>query len=317
MRKRVYIALAVLLVALISVAVWQLLHSQEREPVYQGKRLRVWLGEYDAWTPYGAIEARNAAEAAIRQIGTNAIPTLLNMLRKKDSPLVSRLIPLWDQRVTRTSYLPFWVAYPSWYQVHAAVLNDQASMGFEILRTNARPAVPALVKIYEQNISPASQFYVSRALMAIGPDAMRTAIPSFVRGTASPNVLVRKNAIMALLQVQDESSLVVSALAKSLSDTNVFIRALTAMGLGEFGKKAPQAVPLVVPLLIKTLGDPDGSVRGSAACSLKVLGAEAKGAVPALLKSLKDEDEYARGTAAEALEQIDPEAAAKAGVKLW
>ena len=315
MRKRLQIALALLFVVLVSAIVWQGLRSREREPVYQGKRLRVWLGEYDAWTPYGAIEARNTAEAAIRQIGTNAIPTLLNMLRKKDSFLVSKLIPLWDRHVTRTSYLPFWVTHPSWYQVQAEVPNRQASMGFEILRTNACPAVPALIRIYEQNISPASQFYVSHALMAIGPDAMRTAIPSFVRGTASSSFLVRKFAVMALLQVHDESSLVVSALAKCLSDTNVFIRALTAMGLGELGKKAPQAVPLVVPLLIKTLGDPDGSVRGSAACSLKVLGAEAKEEVPALLKSLKDEDEYARGTAAEALEQIDPEAAAKAGVK--
>ena len=72
MRKRVQVALALVLVALISVVVWQLLRSQEREPVYQGKRLRVWLGEYDAWTPYGTIEARNTAEAAVRQIGTNA-----------------------------------------------------------------------------------------------------------------------------------------------------------------------------------------------------------------------------------------------------
>ena len=34
--------------------------------------------------------------------------------------------------------------------------------------------------------------------------------------------------------------------------------------------------------------DPDGLVRGSAACSLRVLDAEAKGAVSALLESLKD-----------------------------
>ncbi|MCX6924066.1 MAG: HEAT repeat domain-containing protein [Verrucomicrobia bacterium] len=315
MQKRVHVALAVLLVVLISAVVWQVLRSQKREPVYQGKRLRVWLDEYSFRTLTGAIEARNTAEAAIQQIGTNAIPTLLNLLRKKDSPLVARLILLWGRYVTRTSYLPFWVAYPSWYQVHAAILNRQGSLGFEILRANGHPAVPALIRLYEQEISPSSQYYVGQALMAIGPDAMRRAIPSFVRGAASPKLLMRKNAVRALLQVHDDSSLVVSALAKSIVDTNVFIRTLTAMGLGEFGRKVPQSVPLVVPLLIKALSDPDGSVRGSAACSLKTLGAEAKGAVPALLDSLKDKDEYARGTAAEALLQIDPGAAAKAGVK--
>jgi HEAT repeat protein len=82
-----------------------------------------------------------------------------------------------------------------------------------------------------------------------------------------------------------------------------------------FGKEVRQAVPLAVPLLIKTLRDPDASVRGAAACSLRDFGARAKAAVPALLELLKDDDEYARGAAAEALGQIDPEAAAKAGVQ--
>ncbi len=43
MRKRVYIALAVLLVTLAGVMAWQGLREREREPVYQGKRLSVWL----------------------------------------------------------------------------------------------------------------------------------------------------------------------------------------------------------------------------------------------------------------------------------
>jgi S1-C subfamily serine protease len=46
MRKRVYIALAVLLVMLASVAAWQVL--RERKPVYQGKWLSVWLKNIDS-----------------------------------------------------------------------------------------------------------------------------------------------------------------------------------------------------------------------------------------------------------------------------
>jgi C-terminal processing protease CtpA/Prc len=45
MRKRVYIALAVLLVMLVGVIGWQVL--RERQPVYQGKRLSVWLKSFD------------------------------------------------------------------------------------------------------------------------------------------------------------------------------------------------------------------------------------------------------------------------------
>jgi hypothetical protein len=50
MRKRVYIALAVVLIILAGVITWQALHLREREterePVYQGKGLRVWLIEF-------------------------------------------------------------------------------------------------------------------------------------------------------------------------------------------------------------------------------------------------------------------------------
>ena len=95
MRKRVQIALTVLPVAIFGVIVWQVLRprEREREPVYQGKGLRVWLSEnYYAWARRDG-QAQDLAESAIRRIGTNAIPALLNMLRKKDSSLVSILSP--------------------------------------------------------------------------------------------------------------------------------------------------------------------------------------------------------------------------------
>ena len=306
MRKRVYIALAVLLVALAGVSAWQGLSL--REPVYQGKRLSSWLQGYRLYGVAG-VETwqvrteQQMADEAVRKAGTNALPTLLRMLRAKDSALKAKLMGLAQrQHFIHVNYTP------------ADELNYQAYSAFGVLRAKAQSAVPAVITIYEQNISPASQFYASRALVAIGPDATRTAIPSFLRGAANSNLLVRKFAVRALAQVHDEPSLVVPALAKSLTDADVAVRASAAWGLGDFGREVRQAVPLAVPVLTKALGDPDGSFRGSAASSLKAFGPEAKGAVPALLELLKDKDEYARGTAIEALKQIDPEAAAKAGV---
>jgi len=46
MRKRVKIALAVLLVAIAGVIAWQALRP--RESVYQGKRLSLWLLRYES-----------------------------------------------------------------------------------------------------------------------------------------------------------------------------------------------------------------------------------------------------------------------------
>jgi hypothetical protein len=72
MRKRVQIALAMLLVLLAGVIAWQVLRLPERkpEPVYQGKRLSVWL---DILFREGASVSSNSLVQAIRHMGTNAL----------------------------------------------------------------------------------------------------------------------------------------------------------------------------------------------------------------------------------------------------
>ncbi len=72
MRKRVQIALAVLLVAIVGVAAWEVLG--DREPVYQGKSLSVWLERYITHGSYIGVQPAQEADEAIRQTGTNATP---------------------------------------------------------------------------------------------------------------------------------------------------------------------------------------------------------------------------------------------------
>ncbi len=105
MRKWVQIVFAVLLVAVGGVIAWQVMRPHEPEPVYQGKQLSVWLRD-----SIGTEELTNA----VRQIGTNGIPTLPKMLRKKDSPSLSKLIDLWDRHIIRLRYLSAVIRYPDW-----------------------------------------------------------------------------------------------------------------------------------------------------------------------------------------------------------
>jgi HEAT repeat protein len=177
------------------------------------------------------VEAYEEAEAAIRQIGTNAIPTLLKMLSKKDSIFVSKLGDLWNRH---HDSLPHWARYRS-YVNQAEVLNDEAVLGFEILRADAQSAAPALIKIYEQNISVYCQEATCRALNAIGPAAQSMALPSLLRAIASSNAVVRGVAFYALIYVHTEPQLVVPALAKALNETNFRTRLSAAWGLGEIG----------------------------------------------------------------------------------
>jgi HEAT repeat protein len=97
-----------------------------------------------------------------------------------------------------------------------------------------------------------------------------------LREAGSTNEEVRLNAVRTLAWIHAEPSVVVPALVASLSDTNVFVREVAAEGLGGFGTDARQAVP-------------------------------------ALLRLLSDPAEYVAPS--NALKKIDPDAAAKAGVK--
>src|SRR6266849_2550616 len=70
-----------------------------REPVYQGKKLSAWLEDVPT-TAHGPIPGYYgwrydaAAENAIKQIGTNAIPFLLQEIHTKDAPWTKLLMRL-------------------------------------------------------------------------------------------------------------------------------------------------------------------------------------------------------------------------------
>lgn len=279
MRKRVYIVLSALLLAVVGLATWEGLSKRDREPVYQGRGLRVWLKEYRSGLNTGipeSVKKGREAEAAIRVIGTNAIPTLLRMLRERNSATKGGLVALWERHVIFTHWLPRWVRSPAWYRKAARFQNEDAAYGFGVLGTNAQQAVPALIGIYEGAFSQDSRFAASRALAAVGP-AAGGVISTFLRGATNRDAAMRQWAVMGLDELNAEPHLVVPALAKSLSDTNWFVRTVAAEALGRFGKEALQAVP-------------------------------------ALVQSLKDTNKFVRGSATYALTRIDPVAAANAGV---
>ena len=149
-------------------------------------------------------------------------------------------------------------------------VNYEAQLGFGILGADAKQAVPALMQLYERNISWSSQNAAGHSLTAIGP-AARIAIPLFVRGIASSDAGVHVNSVQALIEIRAEPRLVVPALVRCLSYTNYSVRMLAAIGLGYFGTNAQQAVPALVPML----SDPDSQIRGTADADLKAIDPEA------------------------------------------
>ncbi len=242
---------AILLIAVVGVATWLVLPSRDNEPVYKGKPLSVWLKGYDLETKtFPESPEEQQADEAVQHIGTNAIPTLLRMLRKKDPPADVKIIMSLVKR--------------SYDILAASRNNNRAADAFRNLGPSASNAVPALIEIYGQNISEMSKWSTSDASGYIGPAAEK-AIPSLLIGAAGTNNFVRASAINALGRIHGRPELLVPFLIKCLSDSQPDIQESAAGALGNYG---PQAKP-AVPALLNLVNNPNPNVRLSARISLK------------------------------------------------
>jgi HEAT repeat protein len=268
-----------------------------REPSYQGRPLTSWLRQYfahsDVWDRINmqpVDEQGKQAGIAIRLIGTNAIPTLLQMLQASDPPWKFRILDfLGKQSIIKSDRLrAAAVAGPGVTVTNAdgSILEISgfppatlAACGFTVLGADAREAVPALIKIYERDSSERSEGCVAHSLAAIGPPA-GSAIPALIKGMTNSSLAVRALSINALSRIHADPEIVVPALIKCLSDI-----------------------------------DNDAEVDDEAAVALGSFGAAAKPAIPALIELLQHPGPDLHYWAGIALSQIDPEAAAKAGVE--
>ena len=259
MRKRLQIALAVLLIAVLALLSWEVLRPHDINPIVNGKRLTAWLeGQSDE------------ANRALEKVGTNAIPTLLWMLRQTDSSFSRTMVDLFrKQRFIKIHRIP------------AEPHNHAAYLAFRKLGARADVAVPALIEIYEHKLSLSSQRAAARSLGSIGPSAKR-AIPVLTRGLADTNALLRIDLMLALADFHAEPELVVPALTGALNDPESSVRIFACDALWEVGEEAKQAVPA----LVKALRDSEHNVRGSAVRSL--LKIEPTTLVPALAATLND-----------------------------
>lgn len=160
---------------------------------------------------------------------------------------------------------------------YASEWHRRARHGFEVLGSQAQNAVPALIGVLGQNPSRTSGSDAEDAIDVLGfiGPPAVQAIPSLLRWSDNGDPRIRCDAILALGRIHSD----------------------------------PEKV---VPALTNVLGDPDFTVRVYALIALEQFGPAAKAAVPVLVQ-FHETDTTSRSTSA--LKAIDPDAAAKAGVK--
>jgi hypothetical protein len=132
MRKRVHIALAILLVMLAGVIGWQGLRL--REPVYQGKSANYWMN-YDYRGPNPDLKFREVWKG----LGSNAVPFLVKALDRRDAyrPITYRslwrALPPRLRRVLPTPSPP------------ANIIRSRAASALGEIGEASRPAISAIL----------------------------------------------------------------------------------------------------------------------------------------------------------------------------
>jgi HEAT repeats len=306
MRKNRQITLVISLVLL---AILMLIcFPRSGAPKYKGRSLDSWLKQLDdnndergiswsAWQPKRSPSQEQAAEA-IRQLGTNSIPFLLQHMTRHDSSLL------------KAKVFDFLRQKQSWIKIPLSTNNypRQAALAFDVLGPVAKPAVPQLSDILT-NSQLSKEATI--ALAAIGPEGW-TVLPDTILSTNAPaNTWVKSCAVWGLAGHHVVQPDIVHFLITEVTNQPPRCGAIVAWALGELGTNQDEAIPV----LIAGLQSPDIGMRWGACTGLGKFGTNAAIAVPALLQSLQDTNVAVKGHAESALKLIDPVAAERAGVK--
>jgi len=172
------------------------------------------------------------ATEAMQQIGTNAIPILLRMLKSKEDSRYK----LWlIQLVQKQHVIDF-----KWRT--AQTRHSEAMYAFGDLGSQAKSAMPILLQIYNERrpgpITIQQPLPTFSAAWAGGSRCCPAARPRHHEHQPS----LRFSAVLTLGQIQANPALTVPALTASLRDQNAGVRIVAVRGLAAFGSDAKSSV---------------------------------------------------------------------------
>ncbi len=255
MRARRCIGLVFILVVL---ATLFFLAVRPRQPAYGGRTLDAWLRDLQKDRPWAE---REAAEEAISQIGTNAVPHLLQLLRRSD-PAFKRDVLKWVQAQTKldTSSLS------------TAESSSAAVEAFRVLGPRARPWLPDL----EPLVSTNDPLVCLMAAWAIANTRCDEAGPILARALSNSVPGVRLSAAWFAGRLGVHGRAVVPGLLGMLTNADPALRRSAALSLGQIALE-PKTV---VPALRCALADTDGTVVKAAGSALARFGKQRTETLP-------------------------------------
>jgi HEAT repeat protein len=242
-----------------------------KEPIYRGKTLTQWLKRLDDGEADGIssgslptfTRAQIEAAEAIRRIGTNALPLLMDDIHAHPSEK-----DMWIQlnrKLDRFTMQHFGRRSLDLADVTAKDrVRWRAAQGLSALGPLAKPAVPQLTRLLFTNYFHSSIKEAAYALAGIGPDGIAVltnsiqptnewsgmcaiwalgqhpavgtnVIPFLISATTSSSEGTACGAIQVLGLFHVDGERVIPALTNALSSSNAAVRGDAAHALAEFG----------------------------------------------------------------------------------
>jgi hypothetical protein len=242
-----------------------LMLTSQHEPTAQGHPLSYWIQVYSGPTrgkPPTVQEVHEAA-AAIKQIGTNAIPFLLEWM---DYETPRWKLTLWISarkllNLTGKSGPGKWL-----YAVPNLPDGWAAAMSFAALGPTAAPAIHQL-EVRAQRNSSERKSRAFFALSYVGPKA----VPAISRVLSRPDYVTDMWTMASLAHMGTNALPLVPLLVQHLDDTNALAAAACAQTLGSL-RLEPD---FVIPALMHKLGDPRTGVSNQIPLALVDFGSPA------------------------------------------
>lgn len=295
-RRKIPILIACSLLALAGLFNWLTTRDDSGdEPMFQGRPLSQWL----IFCSDREVRNRSKSQAAVRAIGTNAIPALIDWMHYEPFAWQIAL----DARIAGSSGYPeiaIKILSPFRYDQRKWGRAGIAEYGFQTLGPAGASAAPQLAAIMDRTTSPRVASHAANSLAYIG----QAGVAPLAQAISNGPKLQRHCALEAVLIMNDlgtNAAPLIPPLIACSRDTNSSIASFALGGLGRL-----EIMPeLAVPALTNALASPDWRIRANAIQVLALkFTPQARNMRPALEKLLDDPDWRVRREAAKALDQL-------------
>ena len=348
MTRSRFIAAFVIVGVLLGAVAYNL--RQPSQPSHQGRGINAWLRELNSAISRNDFQKRHEAEKAVQAIGAQAAPYIVAHLRRSNSVwrrnyrnLFPKL-PAWLQgRIpSPREEFTFFTGNIAFFAIGApakpALIRGLRDYSPEVRMASAhtlgalahydiRDSVPALIECL-RDTDAGVRCCSALTLGSLGPDAV-AAIPGLISLLKDPQTtnqgrafMVRSAAARALGKIGHPATSALPALRATLTDPEPYDRGIAAIAIWRIEPKVTNTLPVLIEALSLVPDGPNNELYEGLGEMGARMGVQAKEAFPVLLKELTVRrtsgvplNPVALQKITNALIRIDPEAAARAGVR--